>query len=496
MDTTKQELDNTQTIQPQVEENRNGLHEVLQSDIEKTTRGVEHDDAADLFAGTGDVFEYTDAEAVKVRWKLDLILMSMMTFSYILSFCDKVALSNASIFGIRSELKLVGQQYSWASSIFYFGYLIAQYPSSILMQKYHIGRYLGIMIALWGVTTTCHAATTDFATLAVARFFLGIFESALSPVLVVTVSQYWTRREQGLRASIWWAGGGVGGFIVDGITYAVSGGALASSKYETWQILYLIFGPVTIAWGIFLFFFFPRNPMTAWFLSERERKIAVMRVSWRNTSRHYVLTFIKVIKNHTGIENRHYRLYQVKECLKDYQAWVFWSLALLQAIVGSGLTNFDKIVITGLGYSDRQADLMSFPGDTIQLVSVCLAGLVTALIPNFRLGVSLISNCVVLIGASLISALPTSMNLSRLAGLYIMYVNTITYIMVMSMISTNVAGFTKKATCGVMVFIGYAIGQIIAPQFFISTESPSYPTGFRAFYVSTGLMILFQISLL
>jgi MFS transporter, ACS family, allantoate permease len=72
------------------------------------------------------------------------------------------------------------------------------------------------------------------------------------------------------------------------------------------QIIFLIFGPLTIGWGIVLFFFIPTSPMTAWFLSERERKIAVMRV----------------IKNHTGIENRRYKVYQVKEALTDPQAWM------------------------------------------------------------------------------------------------------------------------------------------------------------------------------
>jgi hypothetical protein len=47
-----------------------------------------------------------------------------------------------------------------------------------------------------------------------------------------------------------------------------------------------------------------------------------------------------------------------------------------------------------------------------------------------------------------------------------------------------------------MVFVGYAIGQIISPQFFLASESPAYPTGFRAFYVSTALMIVIQIGYL
>jgi hypothetical protein len=50
------------------------------------------------------------------------------------------------------------------------------------------------------------------------------------------VGQYWTRKEQPLRASIWWAGGGIGSFIADGITYGVSGSSFAGSKYATWQV--------------------------------------------------------------------------------------------------------------------------------------------------------------------------------------------------------------------------------------------------------------------
>jgi MFS family permease len=104
------------------------------------------------------------------------------------------------------------------------------------MQKLPIGKYFGIMIILWGVATTCTVASQNFAALAVCRFFLGAFETCISPVLTILVGQYWTRKEQPLRASIWWAGGAVGGFIADSITYAVSGGALKHSKYETWQV--------------------------------------------------------------------------------------------------------------------------------------------------------------------------------------------------------------------------------------------------------------------
>ena len=329
------------------------------------------------------------------------------------------------------------------SAIFYFGYLVAQYPSSVLMQKLPIGRYFGVMILFWGLCSTLTAVTTNFATLATTRFFLGFFETAVSPVLTILVGQYWTRREQPLRACFWWIGAPIGGFVIDGLAYSITGDGWGGGKYTQWQVIYLIWGPITVGWGVLLFFCLPASPMTAWFLSERERKIAVMRV----------------IANRTGIENRHYRTYQALECLKDPQPWAFFALALLQCIVGSGLTNvsgfrygprtnrhslmltaqFDKIVLRGLGYDDHEATRASFGGDGVQFASLLIAGVVTNYFRNARLVSSLVSNFIVLVGSLLVYCLPSSNVHGRQGGLYIMFVNTVTYIMVMSLISSNVS---------------------------------------------------------
>ncbi|PNP74363.1 hypothetical protein FNYG_12412 [Fusarium nygamai] len=197
---------------------------------------------------------YSSKEDARVRWKLDLFLLPMMACTYVLNYMDKVALSEASIFGIKEDLNLVGQQYSWSSSIFYLGYLVWQYPSSLLMQKLPIGRYFGVMIFLWGLTACTTAFTKSFATLCVNRVFLGVFESCMSPILTILISQYWTREEQPLRTSLWWSTSAVGSFMADAVTYGLSGKDHSGSKYAVWQVVYLVFGPMTMFWGIVVFF--------------------------------------------------------------------------------------------------------------------------------------------------------------------------------------------------------------------------------------------------
>jgi MFS family permease len=135
------------------------------------------------------------------------------------------------------------------------------------------------MIFLWGLTACTTAFTKGFATLCVNRVFLGVFESCMSPILTILISEYWTREEQPLRTSLWWSASAVGSFMADAITYAVSGKDHSGSKYAVWQVVYLVFGPITMFWGVVVFFGVPASPLKAWFLNARERDIATDRVS-------------------------------------------------------------------------------------------------------------------------------------------------------------------------------------------------------------------------
>ncbi|KAB8071207.1 major facilitator superfamily domain-containing protein [Aspergillus leporis] len=404
------------------------------TEVENTKHSSGYDEAVNIFNGEISV-EFTEKEASLVRWKLDLIVVPMGI------------LSTAAVYGMRTDLNLEGQQYSWTSSIFYFGYLIWQYPNSIFMQKLQIGKWIGSMIFMWGLCVSTTAGSVNFATLAVNRFFLGLFEASNNPAFTLLVSQYFTRDEHALRSCIWWAGGPIGAFIGDGVANGIGH---VHGKLSQWQYLYLIFGPITMLWGIIVFFAMPASPMTAWFLTPRERKIAVVRV----------------LQNHTGLQNREYKVHQVKEALRDPQAWMLFSIVFLQCIPGGGLTAFNKIILTGLGFSSVESTVVAMPEHAIQLGSVLLA------------------------------ALPADHRMSRLGAVYSLLTCTVPYIMCMSFISSNIAGFTKKMTVSVMIFVGYCVGQIITPQFFLSEEAPTYATGFRAYFVTSSMMIVIETLLM
>jgi sugar phosphate permease len=82
-------------------------------------------------------------EARKVLRKVDKRVVPILFFIYLLQYLDKNGINYASAFDLAKGTNLKGQDYSWLGSIFYFGYLLGQYPSGYLLQRLPIAKFLG-----------------------------------------------------------------------------------------------------------------------------------------------------------------------------------------------------------------------------------------------------------------------------------------------------------------------------------------------------------------
>ena len=106
--------------------------------------------------------------------------------------------------GLQEGINLVGDNYQWLGSMFYFGYIAFEYPSNRLLQRLPIGKFSAFMVISWGTVLACFAAVQSFAGAVAIRFLLGVTESAVTPGFALITSQWYTKREQGLRTGIWY----------------------------------------------------------------------------------------------------------------------------------------------------------------------------------------------------------------------------------------------------------------------------------------------------
>lgn len=92
-------------------------------DISKSDHRNEHHGGGDIAAGLADKFqgqeEFTEEEVRRLRWKIDLRIIPLVFLNVVLPAMDKVSHGTAALYGLRSDINLKGDQYSWIGSIFY-----------------------------------------------------------------------------------------------------------------------------------------------------------------------------------------------------------------------------------------------------------------------------------------------------------------------------------------------------------------------------------------
>jgi sugar phosphate permease len=73
------------------------------------------DDNYELYKSMRDA-DLDPIEAKRVLRKVDLRILSILMVTYFLQYLDKNCINLASVYGLKKDLHLVGQDYSWLST--------------------------------------------------------------------------------------------------------------------------------------------------------------------------------------------------------------------------------------------------------------------------------------------------------------------------------------------------------------------------------------------
>ena len=307
------------------------------------------------------------------------------------------------------------------------------------------------------------SAVKNYSGALAVRFFLGVFEAAVTPGFALFTSQWYTKKEQGARIGIWFSFNGFaqifGGLVAYGLSIGVQrhGAALAA-----WRLVFLVIGLLTAAIGCIFLYFVPDNQLNARWLNKDDRRLAVERVR----------------VNQQGIGNKHFKAYQLKEALTDPLTWAFMFYSLTADIPNGGISNFFSQLIVSFGYTPDQSLLYGTPGGAVEVVSLIACGYL-----GDRFGNRILFGCsglvVSMVGMILIVALPLSNDGGRLAGYYMTQASPTGFVALLSLIATNVAGYTKKTTVAALYLICYCAGNIIGISLYL-TQTTLLNTDYRA----------------
>lgn len=390
----------------------------------------------------------------RVLRKIDLYLIPWMWLGYGFVYYDKAILGSAVLFGMTKDLSLsvvdtsttppttVTTRLSWATSIFYFGMLAGLYPMTFVLQRFQIGRILGILVIFWGLIAMLTAAVTSWRGLFAQRFFLGFVESIVPTAFMCIVSSYYTQQEQALRQSWWFSSTGGWTIIGGALNYGfaqITGGSLAR-----WQYIYLLAGLLTVIFGV-VSFAVPNSAVTAWFLSPEERVVAVERLR----------------RGQTGVRCQKIKGSQIREAALDVKIWLVAFMMAGAYTVNGAVSGFGPLIVSTFGWSTLDSILLQFPLGGVVFIFILLTGWLSSRIPNIRLILLILCCLPVIAGCAMIwRSTWTHRAAAPVAGYTIIGFFGPVVSLIISIGMANVAGATKKSCTAAAIFVAYCVGNV------------------------------------
>lgn len=221
--------------------------------------------------------DYTDADYKKLLKKIDRYLLPLMWFCYGVQQTDKTSLGTQAIFGLRDDTGLVGQQYSWLTTIFYMAYLVGEFPSNFLLQRWSLGKSLSIYMLLWGVCVFCVGAAQNWTHLMVIRALQGFFECTISPGFVLVVGS-WYRSEEHASRSLFWQSANAGfNIIASLVMYGIGTYSKLNGGLAPWRAISMFLGSCTVVLALICFALLG-SPTEVFWLTKDEKRMAAARI--------------------------------------------------------------------------------------------------------------------------------------------------------------------------------------------------------------------------
>ncbi|CAO3614717.1 unnamed protein product [Cunninghamella echinulata] len=322
-----------------------------------------------------------------------------------------------------------------------------------------------------GISVACTALCQNYTQLIVCRVLLGFFEAATYPCLLMTLTSLYRRQEQSACLGFLWMSNGSGTVFSVIVTYGIARTLDGAHGIAAWRWNYLIFGILTVFIGIITFFFLIDTPYSKWLkLTEEEKKIVEER-----------------IQDNAVVKDKVVKVHQYWEALREPRYYLIVIAAIANNLSNGGLVVFSTPFVASLGFVSLDAILLQIPSATMSVVFIFLAVFLHRKTGKFSVACT-VCGLIAMLGCLLLAVLPHTE--IKLLGYYLSWAYNGTYVVLLTIIASNVSGYSKKVFYNASVMVAYTIGNFIGPLVMVEHEAPGYISGMIVFVAGNLAIVL------
>jgi D-galactonate transporter len=249
----------------------------------------------------------------KIAWRI----MPFLVLLFVVAWMDRINVGFAKL-QMANDLGFSNAEYGFGAGIFYFGYLLFEIPSNLLLERIGARKTFARITMLWGLTSIATLLVKTATWFYILRFLLGAFEAGLVPGAVLYLTYWFPARRRAQMVGLFTAAIPIAGVLGGPLSGWIMGSFGGRAGLANWQWLFLLEGIPSIAMGLLALRVVTDDPRQARWLTDGEKQL--------------VLTDLEADHQRAGP-----RRHGFAEALKLPQVWL---LTLIQFGITSGNPTF------------------------------------------------------------------------------------------------------------------------------------------------------------
>ena len=204
----------------------------------------------------------------RVAWRI----LPLTIICFLFSYFDRINISFAKT-QMQAELGLSDAAYGFAASIFFFGYVLFEVPSSYGLKRYGAPSWICRIMVSWGLATAALVFAYNEFTLYFLRFLIGVMEAGFGPALLFYLACWFPKKNLASMNGLWFLSiplSGMLGAPVSGFILEYMNGFLGLAG---WHWLFVLSGLPCALLGVIVLFRLDRDIQSAKWLSQPEKDI-------------------------------------------------------------------------------------------------------------------------------------------------------------------------------------------------------------------------------
>lgn len=424
---------------------------------------------------------YTPDEERRVRRKLDFRLTLFVALLYMLSFLDRSNIGNAKVAGLMRDLRLDDNQFEWLLTAFYITYILFEWMT-VLYQIFRPHIYISLCVAAWGVVASCQALTRSWGGLLFLRMLLGIGEAAFVGIPFY-LTFFYKREELALRTGLFISAAPLATTFASSLAYAIMGFA-QRTQIASWRLLFLLEGFPAVIVAVWCWSWLPDSPGQAWWLTARERKVAVVRM------RREKALVTGNSSHQSKSRNRHFSIKEALHTLRDPKAYLTAAMFFCCNVAFSSMPVFLPTIVTSMGYSARTSQALSAPPFFFAFIVVLITAVISDRLKSRSIPL-LLHLLIAMLGylfVTLVGVLDLGLTTLRYLAIYPIcagFFSAITLIITWTV--NNQASNEGKGTGMAILNVIGQCGPLLGTRLYPDSAAPYFVTGMTVCTISMGV---------